>query len=152
VERVRHRRVDPLAAAHEGPRQDRGGGRAVRIVVAEDADPGGVVDEGRGPPRAIEQALGRQIIQALDHGPPTSLADPRASRDSLSRRAGRRATCITGTDGGCATRSIPGRVGCSGPADDPSDVSHGSWRVSADWRDPPAARVWSRWKTGPESR
>src|SRR5213594_1887282 len=119
IEGVRHSRVDSLAAAHQGPGQDRGGGRAVRIVMAEDADPGRVVDETRGLPRPIEQALGRQIVQALDHGPPTSLAAPRASRRNPSPPAGRRATCSTGTVGGCVTRSTRGRVGCSGPSDGP---------------------------------
>src|SRR6058998_3332442 len=52
--------------------------------MAEDADSGRVVDETRGLPYPIEQALGRQIGQALDHGPPTSLAAPRASRRNPS--------------------------------------------------------------------
>src|SRR5213593_5093889 len=97
--------------------------------MAEDADSGRVVDETRGLPYPIEQALGRQIVQALDHGPPTSLAAPRASRRNPSPPAGRRATCSIGTAGGCVTRSTRGRVGYSGLSDGPCDGSEGSRRV-----------------------
>src|SRR3989441_150367 len=119
IEGVRHGRVDSLAPAHQGPGQNRSGGRAVRIVMAEDADPGRVVDEIRGPPGPTEQALGRQIVQALDHGPPTSLAAPRASRRNPSLPAGRRVTCNIGIAGGFVPRSTRGRAGYSGLSDGP---------------------------------
>ena len=67
IEGMGHRRVDPLPATHQGPREDRRGGRPVGIVMAEHADPRHAIHEARGLPSPLEETLRRQVFQALHH-------------------------------------------------------------------------------------
>src|SRR5207245_9238850 len=67
VEGMGHRRVDPLPSAHQGPREDRGGGRPVGIVMAEHTDPRHAIHEARGLSRPLEETLRGQVFQALHH-------------------------------------------------------------------------------------